>query len=160
MEHLLEVKNLSSHFFTEAGAFRAVDGASFYIDRGETIALVGESGCGKTVSSLSIMRLIRPPGRIVSGEVWFDGRDLLRLSEREMRKIRGAEISMVFQEPTLAFDPVYTVGAQIMETLAKHKKLGRKEALRKTVELLKMVGIADPDRRVHDYPHEFSGGML
>jgi len=160
MKPLLQVKDLSTHFYTEAGVVRAVEGVSFHIDRGETVALVGASGSGKTVCSLSIMRLIRPPGRIVSGEVWFDGTDLLRMQEREMRKIRGAKIAMVFQEPTLSFDPVHTVGAQIMETLAQHKKLGRKEALKKTVELLGMVGIADPDTRVYSYPHEFSGGML
>lgn len=160
MEPLIVVKNLSTHFFTQSGVVRAVDGVSFHIDRGETVALVGESGCGKTVCSLSIMRLTRPPGRIVSGEVWLDGSDLLRLSEREIRKIRGVKVAMVFQEPTLAFDPVYTVGAQIMETITQHKKIGHKEALRETVELLRMVGIADANRQVYSYPHELSGGML
>ncbi len=160
MEHLLQVKNLSTYFFTEAGVVKAVEEVSIHVDRGETIALVGESGCGKTVCSLSIMRLIRMPGRIVSGEVWLGGTDLLPLQERQMRKIRGAKIGMVFQEPMLSFDPVQTVGAQIMEPLAHHKKLGYKEAFRKTVELLNMVGITDADRRVYSYPHEFSGGML
>ncbi len=160
MEPILQLKNFSVHFNTEAGVFRAVDGVDLHIERGETVALVGESGCGKTVCSLGIMRLTRPPGRIANGEVWFGGADLLRMSESEIRKIRGAKVAMVFQEPTLAFDPVYTVGAQIMETFAQHKKLGRREALRKTVELLRMVGIAEPDRRVNNYPHEFSGGML
>ncbi len=160
MNSILQVKNLSTHFYTEAGVVKAVEGVSFHIGQRETVALVGESGCGKTVCSLAMMRLIRRPGRIVSGEVWFDGMDLLRLRESEMRKIRGAKMAMVFQEPTLSFDPVHTVGAQIMETLAQHKKLRSKEALRKTVELLNMVGIADADRRVNSYPHELSGGML
>ncbi len=160
MKPILQVKNLRTHFFTEAGVVRAVDGVSFHIDRGETVALVGESGCGKTVCSLSIMRLIRPPGRIVNGEVWFDGSDLLQMPEREIRKIRGAKIAMVFQEPTLAFDPVYTVGDQIIETVTQHNKIERKEATRITIELLRMVGIADADKHVYSYPHELSGGML
>ncbi|MBI2918028.1 MAG: ABC transporter ATP-binding protein [Chloroflexi bacterium] len=160
MEPVIRVNDLSTYFYTGAGVLRAVDGVSLHVDPGETVALVGESGCGKTVCSLSIMRLVRPPGRVVGGEVWFEGRNLLDVSERRMRRIRGDKIAMVFQEPSLSFDPVYSVGAQLAETLVQHKKLGRREALRKAVELLKMVEIADAERRAASYPHEFSGGML
>ncbi|MBI4317227.1 MAG: ABC transporter ATP-binding protein [Chloroflexi bacterium] len=157
---LLNVKSLSTHYYTPEGIVRAADGVSFHVHRGETVALVGESGCGKTVSALSIVRLIRPSGKIVGGEVLFDGMDLLRMQEKDVRRIRGLRIGMVFQEPSASFDPIYTVGAQIMEILVQHKSLSREAALSGTVELLDKVGIADAERRVHSFPHEFSGGML
>ena len=159
-EKLVEIRNLKTHFHTEDGISPAVDGLSLHIERGETLAVVGESGCGKSVTSLSIMRLVPdPPGRIVNGEILFEGRDLLKISEYEMRKIRGNAISMIFQEPMTSLNPIYTIGEQIVETITEHQSLSRKEALDKVVELLRLVGIPLPDRRVNEYPHQLSGGM-
>ena len=159
-EKLLEVEDLHTHFFTEEGVVRAVDGISFDVRERETLAVVGESGSGKSVSSLSILRLIpSPPGRIVSGAIRFRGRDLLRLSGEEMRRIRGKEISMIFQEPMTSLNPVYSCGEQIMEALVLHERLGRAAARVRTIELLRMVGIPSPEQRVDEYPHEMSGGM-
>jgi peptide/nickel transport system ATP-binding protein len=157
---LLEVESLKTHFFTRDGVVRAVDGVSFSIQPGETLALVGESGCGKSVTSLSIMRLIAsPPGRVVSGAVRFNGRDLLRLTEPEMRKVRGNEISMIFQEPMTSLNPVLTIGRQIAETLVLHRGMGRADARARAVELLRLVHISEPARRAREYPHQMSGGM-
>src|SRR5437870_11311988 len=134
MAHLLEVRNLKTHFPTRAGLVRAVDGVSFYIDRGELLGLVGESGCGKSITALSVMRLIAPPGKIVSGEILFDGKDLLKLSDAEMRQIRGDDIAMIFQDPMTSLNPVFTVGEQIAEALILHRKLSRKDARAATIE--------------------------
>ncbi len=156
---LLEVKQLQTHFRTPEGVVRAVNGVSFSIDAGETVAVVGESGCGKSVTSMSILRLIpEPPGRI-AGTIRFQGRDLLSLSEQEMRGIRGNEISMIFQEPMTSLNPVLTVGRQIGETLRLHQGLGAKAAEAKATEMLSLVGIPAPERRVREYPHQLSGGM-
>lgn len=159
MSHLLEIHNLQTHFQTRAGLVRAVDGISFYLDRGELLGLVGESGCGKSITALSIMRLIAPPGRIVAGEIMFDGKDLLRLSDREMRQMRGDDIAMIFQDPMTSLNPVFTVGEQIEEALRLHRKLSRREARLATIEAMREVAIPDPGRRVDDYPHQLSGGM-
>jgi oligopeptide/dipeptide ABC transporter ATP-binding protein len=159
-EPLLETRNLSTHFFTKDGVVKAVDGVSYSVHRGETIALVGESGCGKTVSALSILRLIPdPPGKIVSGEIFFDGTDLLKLHGDKMTDIRGDKIAMIFQEPLTALDPVLTIGRQITEALERHRDMHDQEAMNEAIRLLKIVGIPQPDRRVKDYPHQFSGGM-
>ena len=156
---LLEVQNLQTHFRTPEGINRAVDGVSFQVDEGETLAIVGESGCGKSVTSMSLMRLIpEPPGKI-AGSVHFQGKDLLQLSEREMRAIRGNDISMIFQEPMTSLNPVLTVGRQIGETLRMHQGLDKQAALARAVEMLTLVGIAEPVRRVREYPHQLSGGM-
>lgn len=157
--HLLEVKNLQTHFPTRAGLVRAVNDVSFYLDRGELLGLVGESGCGKSITALSIMRLISPPGKIVGGEILFDGRNLLKLSEAEMRAMRGDDIGMIFQDPMTSLNPVYTVGEQIAEALRLHRKLSRKAARDGAVAAMKEVAIPDPSRRVDDYPHQLSGGM-
>ncbi len=160
MATLLDVRNLSTTFHTAAGVVRAVDGVSWDIEEGETVALVGESGCGKSVSALSVMRLVaEPAGRVESGEVIFKGRDLLKLSEEEMRGVRGREIAMVFQEPMTSLNPVLTIGRQLTEGLEIHLKMQPAEAQRRAVELLGMVGIPDPARRLAQYPHHFSGGM-
>ncbi|HKV15054.1 MAG TPA: ABC transporter ATP-binding protein [Reyranella sp.] len=160
MPPLLEVKGLHTEFRTGAGAVRAVDGVFYTVEHGETVAVVGESGSGKSVGALSILRLIPdPPGRITGGEILFDGRDLLRLPESEMRKIRGRDIGMVFQEPMTSLNPVLTIGRQITETLEEHQGADRPAAERRAVELLEMVGIADPRRRLRQYPHQLSGGM-
>ncbi|HYC38061.1 MAG TPA: ABC transporter ATP-binding protein [Usitatibacter sp.] len=157
---LLEVEDLKTHFFTRDGVVRAVDGVSFAIQPGETLALVGESGCGKSVTSLSILRLIAsPPGRTVGGSIRFDGRDLLGLSERAMRKVRGNEISMIFQEPMTSLNPVLTIGRQIAEALVLHKGLGRRDATARAIEMLRLVNIPEPERRASEYPHQMSGGM-
>jgi peptide/nickel transport system ATP-binding protein/oligopeptide transport system ATP-binding protein len=159
-EVLLEVRDLCTHFFTDQGVVRAVDGVSFEVRAGETLAIVGESGSGKSVTSLSILRLIpSPPGRIVSGSIRFRGRDLLALSAEEMRRIRGREISMIFQEPMTSLNPVYTCGDQVMEALIVHEKLDRRAARRRAIELLDTVGIPSPEQRVDEYPHQMSGGM-
>jgi peptide/nickel transport system ATP-binding protein len=156
---LLEVENLQTHFRTPDGIVRAVDGVSFAVARGETMAIVGESGCGKSVTANSILRLVpQPPGRI-AGAIWFEGTDLLRLSERAMRDIRGNRISMVFQEPMTSLNPVFTVGHQIAETLRLHQHLGRRALAERAVEMLSLVGIAEPRRRAGEYPHQLSGGM-
>jgi peptide/nickel transport system ATP-binding protein/oligopeptide transport system ATP-binding protein len=159
MSHLLEVNDLRTHFPTRAGLVRAVDGVSFHLDRGELLGLVGESGCGKSMTALSVMRLIAPPGRIVSGEMLFDGKDLLQLSDAEMRQMRGDDIAMIFQDPMTSLNPVYTVGEQIAEALRLHRKLSRREARQATIEAMREVAIPDPARRINDYPHQLSGGM-
>ena len=160
MSELIHVKDLHTSFFTPEGEVRAIDGVTFSIDEGKTLGLVGESGCGKSVTSLSIMRLIAsPPGKIVGGEIFYRGRDLLRLNNEEMRKIRGNEISMIFQEPMTSLNPVFTVGNQIGEAIKLHQGLGKKETRAKTIEMLRLVKIADPESRVDAYPHQLSGGM-
>jgi oligopeptide/dipeptide ABC transporter ATP-binding protein len=160
MGDLIQVENLCTSFFTPEGEVRAIDGVSFEIGEGKTLGMVGESGCGKSVTSLSIMRLIpSPPGKIVGGEILYRGRDLLKLSNEEMRKIRGNEISMVFQEPMTSLNPVFTVGNQIGEAIRLHQGLGAKETRQKTIEMLRLVKIADPESRVDSYPHQLSGGM-
>jgi oligopeptide/dipeptide ABC transporter ATP-binding protein len=160
MADLIQVKNLRTSFFTPEGEVRAIDGVSFEIAEGKTLGLVGESGCGKSVTSLSIMRLIpSPPGKIVGGEIIYRGRDLLKLGNEEMRKIRGNEISMIFQEPMTSLNPVFTVGNQIGEAIRLHQGLGKKETRQKTIEMLRLVKIADPESRVDAYPHQLSGGM-
>ena len=156
---LLEVKNLSTYFYTEDGISRAVDGVGFEIGEREILGLAGESACGKTVTALSILKLVPPPGRIVRGEVLYKGKDLLKYSVDEMREIRGREISMVFQEPTTSLNPVFTIGDQIIETLILHQQLKKKEAQKKAVQLLNLVNIPSPESRIHDYPHNLSGGM-
>ncbi len=159
-EPLLAVDNLVTTFRTESGVVRAVDGVSFTVAAGETLAVVGESGCGKSVTSLSVLRLVpNPPGRIEAGRIRFRGQDLLQLPEREMRAIRGNEISMVFQEPMTSLNPVFTVGAQIGEAIALHQKVGKTEARTRAIEMLKRVGIPAPEQRVDEYPHQLSGGM-
>jgi peptide/nickel transport system ATP-binding protein len=156
---LLEIENLQTHFRTPDGVNRAVDGVSFTVEAGETVAIVGESGCGKSVTASSVLRLIpEPPGKI-KGSIRFEGVDLLKLDERAMRDIRGNQISMVFQEPMTSLNPVLTVGRQIGETLRLHQRLGREAAERRAVEMLRLVGIAEPERRAREYPHQLSGGM-
>ena len=157
--HLLEVKHLQTQFQTRAGLVRAVDGVSFYLDGGELLGLVGESGCGKSITALSIMRLIAPPGKIVGGEIIFDNRNLLMLSNEEMRAIRGDDIAMIFQDPMTSLNPVYTVGEQIAEVYRLHRKLSRKAAREAAIAAMREVSIPDPARRVNDYPHQLSGGM-
>jgi peptide/nickel transport system ATP-binding protein len=158
-DRLLDVRGLQTSFHTRSGVVRAVTGIDFHVDRGEVMGLVGESGCGKSVTSLSIMRLVAPPGRIEGGEVVFDGVDLLRLREREMRHTRGERISMIFQQPTSSLNPVYDVGMQVGEMLELHRQMKRRDARDRALELLEMVGIPDPRRRLHAFPHELSGGM-
>jgi peptide/nickel transport system ATP-binding protein len=160
MADLIQVKNLQTSFFTPEGEVRAIDGVSFEIGEGKTLGLVGESGCGKSVTSLSIMRLIAsPPGKIVGGEILYRGKDLLKLNNEAMRKIRGNEISMIFQEPMTSLNPVFTVGNQIGEAIKLHQGLGKKETRQKTIDMLRLVKIADPESRVDSYPHQLSGGM-
>ena len=160
MTKLLEVKNLTTQFFTTSGVVQAVDNVSFDIDEGETVAVVGESGCGKSVSALSILRLIPwPPGIIAGGSIHFGGKNLLALSDEEIRKIRGREISMVFQEPMTSLNPVLSIGLQLTETMEHHLGISNSEAHQKAVELLGMVGISEPTRRLSQYPHHLSGGM-
>jgi oligopeptide/dipeptide ABC transporter ATP-binding protein len=156
---LLEVRNLKTYFYTEDGVVSAVDGVSFEVYPGEVLGIVGESGCGKSVTSLSIMRLIAPPGKITEGEILLDGKNLLALSENEMTKVRGDRISMIFQQPQTALNPVFQVNDQIAEVLNIHKDFGAEAGRKRAVELLKMVGIPDPERRAESYPHELSGGM-
>ncbi len=157
---LLEVNGLKTQFFTQDGVVRAVNGISFYVEEGETLGIVGESGCGKSVSMLSVMRLIpQPPGKIVGGEVLFDGQDLLQLSDDNMRRVRGNRIAMIFQDPMTSLNPVLTIGRQIMEALELHLGMKRQVARDRCAELLDMVGIAQAADRLDDYPHQFSGGM-
>ncbi len=160
MSALLEVRGLKTHFFTEGGVVKAADGVSFALDRGRTLALVGESGCGKSVTALSILRLVAPPGRIVAGEILFEGKDLARTPEKELRRVRGDRIAMIFQEPMASLNPVYTVGAQIAEAVRVHRDVSRRAARSRAVDLLKRVGIPAAEERVDEYPHRFSGGML
>jgi peptide/nickel transport system ATP-binding protein/oligopeptide transport system ATP-binding protein len=159
MPHLLEVKNLMTQFPTRAGVVRAVDGVSFYVDEGELLGLVGESGCGKSITALSLMRLVGAPGRIVGGEVWFGGENLLTATEERMREIRGDDIAMIFQDPMTSLNPVYTVGEQIAEAIRLHRGLNRRQAREAAVEAMREVSIPDPARRADDYPHQLSGGM-
>jgi len=159
MGHLLEVKNLRTHFPTRAGLVRAVEGVSFHLDEGELLGLVGESGCGKSMTALSVMRLVAPPGRVVEGEILFAGQNLLDLSEERMRALRGDDIAMIFQDPMTSLNPVYTVGEQIAEALRLHRDLNRRQAREAAVEAMREVSIPDPGRRAADYPHQLSGGM-
>lgn len=156
---LLSVRGLRTHFETSAGTVEAVNGVSFEIAEGEVLGLIGESGCGKSVTSRSLMRLIRPPGEIVGGQILFKGEDLLSMDLEQMRKKRGNELSMVFQEPESAFNPVFTMGKQVGEPLRVHKGYSKKEARERAIELMEQVGIPSPELRIDDYPHEFSGGM-
>ena len=159
-EPLLKLEILQTHFFTDDGVVRAVDGVSYEIRAGETLAVVGESGSGKSVTALSILQLVAsPPGRIVGGRIQFKGRDLIGLPAAEMRSIRGKEISMIFQEPMTSLNPVYTCGEQIIEAIVLHEKVDRREARQRAIEMLKLVGIPLPERRVDEYPHQMSGGM-
>ena len=159
-ETLLEINNLQTYFRTDEGVAKAVDGVDLKMPRGQTLGLVGESGCGKSVTALSIMRLIpNPPGRIVGGEIIFEGHDLLRLTKSEMRAFRGNTISMIFQEPMTALNPVYRVGSQMAEVIQLHQKVRKREAMDRALEMLCKVGIADPERRLKEYPHQISGGM-
>ena len=160
MARLLEVNNLTTQFFTQEGVVKAVDGISYHVDEGEILGIVGESGCGKSVSALSLMRLVSyPPGRIVDGEVVFEGEDLLKLDDSEMRRIRGNRMAMVFQEPMTSLNPVLTIGRQLTETLELHMGMSKSQARERAQELLNIVGIPDAARRLSDYPHQFSGGM-
>ncbi len=156
---LLEIRDLKTHFFTDDGLVRAVDGVSFSIRRGKVLGVVGESGCGKSVTALSVLRLVSPPGRIVGGEIVFEGRDLIGLSEPEMRAIRGRRISMIFQEPMTSLNPVFTVGYQVAEAVRLHLKASKAEARSRTIEMFRKVRIPSAETRVDEYPHQMSGGM-
>lgn len=157
---ILEVRNLKTYFYTHEGVVKAVDGVSFDLRAGETLGIVGETGSGKSVTALSILDLIpKPPGKIVNGEVIFDGKDLLKMTTRELQKYRGNRISFIFQDPMTSLNPVFTIGNQLMEAIITHRKMERKEAIRECIRLLSMVGIPEPERRLNSYPHEFSGGM-
>ncbi len=159
-ERVLEVKELRTHFYTDEGVVKAVDGLSYHVKKGECVGLVGESACGKSVSAMSVLRLIPyPPGVIEGGEILFKGEDLLQVSEERMREIRGNRIAMVFQEPTTSLNPVLTVGRQISESVELHRGMDKESARSESIKLLQLVGIPDPERRIKDYPHQFSGGM-
>jgi len=159
-EPLLDIRNLHTYFRADEGLAKAVNGVDLVVPKGQTLGLVGESGCGKSVTALSIMRLVPdPPGRIVQGEIMLEGRDLLKLTEHEMRTVRGKTIAMIFQEPMTALNPVYRIGSQMAEVIQLHQKVGRTEAMHRALEMLNKVGIADPERRLNEYPHEISGGM-
>lgn len=158
-EKILIVHDLKTQFFTYGGVVQALDGVSFYLVKGETLGLVGETGCGKSVTALSILRLIQPPGKIVAGEILFKGENLLKKTEEEMRKIRGCEISMVFQDPTSSLNPLFTVGYQVSEPFIYHHDLKKPDAEKSAINLLESMSIPDSDRRIKDYPNEFSGGM-
>ena len=159
-ERLLEIRGLQTEFVTDDGVVRAVDGVDLAIDRGETVGVVGESGCGKTVTALSVLKLIpMPPGRIAGGQILWRGRDLVPLRPQDMQDIRSKEIAIIFQEPMTSLNPVYTIGDQISEVIRLHEGLGRRAALERAVDMLRLVHIPNPDRRVRDYPHQFSGGM-
>ena len=159
-ESVLEVENLQTHFFTNDGVVRAVDGVSYGVRRGETLGVVGESGCGKSVTALSILRLVaNPPGRIVGGAIRLEGRNLLEATETEMEDVRGNEISMIFQEPMTSLNPLFTVGRQIGEAIALHQGLSKRDAMDRAIEMLREVHIPEPERRAHEYPHQLSGGM-
>jgi oligopeptide/dipeptide ABC transporter ATP-binding protein len=157
--NILEIKNLKTHFFTEAGIVRAVDGIDLTVKRGEVLGLVGESGCGKSVTSLSIMRLISQPGRIIQGQIIFDNTDLVTLPEAQMRDVRGNRISMIFQQPQSSLNPVFRIGDQISEVLHIHQEITKEEGEKRAIELLRLVGIPEPETRIRAYPHELSGGM-
>lgn len=156
---LLEVKDLKTYFYTDEGVVKSVDGVSFSVDKGETLGVVGESGCGKSITSMSIMQLIGKPGKIVNGEIDFKGENLLNKSKEEMRKIRGKEIAMIFQEPMTSLNPVYTVGQQIMEAVLIHEDMTKEQARERAIQMLDLVKIPDAEKRLNSYPHEFSGGM-
>jgi oligopeptide/dipeptide ABC transporter ATP-binding protein len=159
-EKLVDIRNLKTYFYTEDGVVPAVDGVNLYIKRGETLGVVGESGCGKSQTALSVMQLVsKPSGKIVAGEILFEGDDLLKKPESDMRKIRGNDISMIFQEPMTSLNPVYTIGDQIAEAIVLHQGLSYKDALEKATEMLRLVGIPLPERRIKEYPHQLSGGM-
>ncbi len=160
MARLLEVKELETRFFTQDGVVQAVNGISYFLNEGETLAIVGESGCGKSVGVLSLLRLIQsPPGKITGGQVWFDGRDLLKMSDDEIRQVRGNRIAMIFQDPMTSLNPVLTIGYQVSEALMLHLGMNRAQARQRSIELLEMVGIPEAGSRIDDYPHQFSGGM-
>jgi len=159
MSYLLEVNNLQTHFPTRAGLVKAVDDVSFYINEGELLGLVGESGCGKSITALSLMRLIAPPGEIVGGSIRFKDEDLLKASDERMREIRGDDISMIFQDPMTSLNPVYTVGEQIAEALRLHRGLNKRDAIGGAIDAMKEVAMPAPERRINDYPHQLSGGM-
>jgi peptide/nickel transport system ATP-binding protein len=159
-ERLLDIRGLKTHFKTDDGMVRAVDGVDFAIDRGETLGVVGESGCGKTVTAMTVLKLIQmPPGQIVAGSILWQGRDLVPLGPDEMRPLRSKEIAIIFQEPMTSLNPVYTVGHQIAETIRLHEGLNKRDATDRAIEMLRLVHIPTPERRVHNYPHQFSGGM-
>ncbi len=160
MSRLLEVKGLETRFFTQDGVVQAVNGITYSLDEGETLAIVGESGCGKSVGVMSLLRLIQsPPGKVTGGEVWFDGKNLLKLSDDEIRQVRGNRIAMIFQDPMTSLNPVLTIGYQVSEALMLHMGMDRAAARRRSIELLEMVGIPEAGNRIDDYPHQFSGGM-
>ena len=159
MSNVLEVKNLKTYFYTDEGVVKAVDDVSFSVEKGKTLGLVGESGCGKSVTAMSISRLISPPGRIAGGEILLSGRNLLALNNEEMRQVRGSQISMIFQEPMTALNPVLTVGFQIAEAVLAHERVSRREAWSRAVEAMRAVAIPDAEKRAKDYPHQLSGGM-
>jgi len=156
---LLEIRNLKTYFFTEDGVVKAVDGVDFSVGSGEVLGLVGESGCGKSVTSLSIMRLVGPPGKVVEGDIFFDGKDILKLSESEMVHMRGNRMSMIFQQPQSSLNPVFKVGDQVAEVLRIHQRMDKGQAWQKAVDLLRLVGIPDAEKKAHAYPHEMSGGQ-
>ena len=159
MERLLEVKDLRTSFATKFGDVQSVRGVSFHLDKGEALGIVGESGCGKSVTMMTLMRLLADNGKIVSGEILFNGKNLTEISEKEMQKVRGNEIGMIFQDPMTSLNPLYTIGNQLIEPLIKHKNMSKKEAEETAIKMLKMVGIPSPENRMKQYPHEFSGGM-
>lgn len=158
-EKMLEVKGMKTSFFTHVGEVKAIRGVDFYLDKGEAVGIVGESGSGKSVTSLSVMRLLQFPGQLTGGEVLFDGEDLAKKTDKEMQAIRGNEISMIFQDPMTSLNPVFTIGNQIIEAIIKHQKLNKHQAKEKAIDMLRLVGIPSPEKRIDQYPHEFSGGM-
>ena len=158
-DHLLELKELRTSFFTHVGEVKAIRGVSFHLDKGEALGIVGESGSGKSVTSMSIMRLLQNPGKIIGGDIIFNGENLMDKSDKEMQKIRGNDIAMIFQDPMTSLNPVYTVGNQIIEAIVKHQKISKADARKKAIEMLDIVGIPSPEKRIDQYPHEFSGGM-
>ncbi|WP_099189393.1 ABC transporter ATP-binding protein [Tepidibacter mesophilus] len=158
-EHLLELKELRTSFFTHVGEVKAIRGVSFHLDKGEALGIVGESGSGKSVTSMSIMRLLQNPGKIIGGDIIFNGENLIKKTDKEMQAIRGNDIAMIFQDPMTSLNPVYTVGNQIIEAIVKHQKISKSDARNKAIEMLNLVGIPSPEKRIDQYPHEFSGGM-
>lgn len=159
MERILDIKNLKTSFFTHVGEVKAVGGVSFYLEKGEALGIVGESGSGKSITMMSLMRLLADNGKIINGEIIFEGKDIVKLKEEDMQKIRGNEIGMIFQDPMTSLNPVLTIGDQLMEPLMKHKKMTKQQAFERAVHMLSLVGIPSPESRMKQYPHEFSGGM-